>query len=99
LIGLAYHYLGEAALNRLMEAVMASNLLEKVLADAWETGRVEGRVERSREMLLKFLTGRFGSLPSGLDVRIGEISDTERLDSLADLAARAATLEEFLAAL
>ncbi len=45
LLALAYHYVGEAALNRLMEGLMSTNLLAQVLAETMERGIAQG-VER-----------------------------------------------------
>lgn len=42
LLGLAYHYIGEAAFDRLMEGLMATNILESVLAKSLAQGFQQG---------------------------------------------------------
>ncbi len=95
LLALAYHYLGEAALDRLMEGLMATNLLAQVLAESMERGiaqgveqgRAEGmeqgRAEEARVLLRRYLERHFGAIPPALDERIAG-SDAETLTALFD---------------
>jgi hypothetical protein len=89
LLALAYHYVGEAALNRLMEGLMGTNLLAQVLAESMERGIeqgiAQGRAEGERAMLRRYLERRFGAIPPGLEERIAA-SDAETLTALFDRA-------------
>jgi flagellar biosynthesis/type III secretory pathway protein FliH len=97
LLALAYHYVGEAALERLMEGLMSTNLLAQVLAESMEQGlerglergRAEGlerglqqgRAEEARVLLRRYLETRFGAIPPALDERIAG-SDADTLTAL-----------------
>jgi hypothetical protein len=93
LLALAYHYVGEAALDRLMEALMATNLLAQVLAESMEQGMERGRAEEARVLLRRYLERRFGAIPPALEERIAG-SDADTLTALFDRAISAAAVEE-----
>jgi hypothetical protein len=105
LLALAYHYVGEAALDRLMEALMATNLLAQVLAESMERGiaqgveqsRAEGmergRAEEARVLLRRYLERRFGTVPPALEERMAD-SDADTLTALFDRALSAAAIED-----
>jgi hypothetical protein len=104
LLALAYHYVGEAALNRLVEGLMTTNLLAQVLAESMERGiargiergmvqgREEGRAEGERALLRRYLEQRFGAIPSDLEQRIAS-SDAETLTALFERALTATAIE------
>ncbi len=101
LLALAYHYVGEAALDRLMEGLMSTNLLAQVLAESMERGIAQGRAEgmqqgraeEARVLLRRYLERRFGAIPAALDERISG-SDADTLTALFDRALTAVTIEE-----
>lgn len=93
LLALAYHYVGEAALDRLMEALMTTNLLAQVLAETMEQGMERGRAEEARVLLRRYLERRFGAIPPVLDERIAG-SDADTLTTLFDRALSAVAIEE-----
>lgn len=91
LLALAYHVLGEPALNSLVEELMTTNLLIKVLGEQLEQGIVQGR----RHDILRVLRRRYPVVPDGLAARVDRMSDPEQLDALLDAAMDASSLEEF----
>jgi hypothetical protein len=105
LLALAYHYVGEAALNRLMEELMATNLLAQVLAESMERGIAQGmergiaqgmeqgRAEEARILLRRYLERRFGAIPPALAERMA-ISDAESLTAMFDRALVATSIDE-----
>jgi hypothetical protein len=97
LLALAYHYVGEAALNRLVEGLMTTtNLLAQVLAESMERGLAQGREEgreEARVLLRHYLERRFGAVPPALEERIAA-ADAEALTALLDRAMAVATIEE-----
>lgn len=58
-------------------------------------GRLEGRLEAERKSVLRTLITRFGSLPDHVSRKVGEISDSGRLDDLLTQALTLPSLEEF----
>ena len=103
LLALAYHVLGEPALNSLVEDLMGSNLLVKVLSDERQKGieqgvqqGIEQGVEQARRQdILRTLRRRFGDVPDPVGEQITRISDPDRLAALLDAAMDAQTLDEF----
>lgn len=91
LLALAYHVLGEPALNSLVEELMTTNLLIKVLGEQLEQSIVQGR----RHDILRVLRRRYPVVPDGLAARVDRMSDPEQLDTLLDAAMDASSLEEF----
>jgi hypothetical protein len=104
LLALAYHLEGEDLLNRLVEDLMSTNLLDQILAEKLEQrfaqgieqgieqGVQRGRAEGERAMLRRYLEQRFGHIPPALEQRIAA-TDTEALAALFDLAISAATID------
>lgn len=101
LLALAYHYAGEAVLNRLVEELMGTNLLEQIFAEQLERrftqgierGIAQGRAEEARLLLRRYLERRFGAIPPALEERIAA-SDAEALTALFDRALAATAIEE-----
>jgi predicted transposase YdaD len=60
-----------------------------------EEGKVEGKAEGMAELIVMFLTNRFGSLPSDLLSRLGAIADTEVLKTLFSEAASVPSISAF----
>lgn len=96
LLALAYHYVGEAALNRLMEGLMATDLLAQVLAESRQQGIAQGiaqgRAEEARMLLRRYLEQRFGAIPQAMEERMAT-SDAEALTALFERALAATTIE------
>jgi hypothetical protein len=115
LLVLAYHTLGEATLNRLMEELMTTNLLVKVLgehlekgfqqgleqgvAQGIEQGVERGAVQARQEDILRILRRRYTTVPEPVLARIRQIADPERLSALLDSATDAHSLDQFTRAL
>ncbi|MGH2410333.1 MAG: hypothetical protein ACRDGS_08210 [Chloroflexota bacterium] len=107
LLALAYHVLGEPALNAMVEELMTTNLLVKVLGDQLEKGiqqgiergreegREEGIVRARRQAVLRVLSRRYSTVPEETAARIELISDPDLLDTLLDAAMDASSLVEF----
>ncbi len=104
LLALAYHYAGEAVLNRLVEGLMSTNLLEQIFAEQLEQrftqgqaegraeGQAEGRAEEARLLLRRYLKQRFGTIPPDLEARMASL-DAEALTALFDRALTASTID------
>src|SRR5664279_4229973 len=98
LLALAYHYSGQDVLNRLVEGLMSTNLLEQILMEKYEQGlehglskgREEGR-EEGHAMVRQVLVRRFGPIPAALERRIGSASG-EELSVLLDQALTAQSI-------
>jgi hypothetical protein len=90
-LALAYHVLGEPALNSLVEELMGTNLLVKVLSDERQKG-IEQGVQQS---ILRTLRRRFADLPDPVVAQVTRISDPDRLAALLDVAVDAHTLDDF----
>jgi hypothetical protein len=99
ILGLAYHYLGEAILNRLMEDLMATSTMREYFAEAIEQGLERGRVETRRTYIAHTLERRFGVVPSDLVQRLGAVADPAQLDVLFDAALSVARIDDFMALL
>jgi hypothetical protein len=107
LLVLAYHVLGEAALNSLVEELMTTNLLVKVLGEhiekgfqqGLEQGIEQGAVQARRQDILRILRRRYPELPEPVVARIGQTTDPERLSALLDSATDAKSLDQFTQAL
>ena len=95
LLVLAYHVLGESALNSLVEELMATNLLVKVLGEHIEKGFQQGVVQARRQDILRILRRRYPALPEPVVARIGQVTDPERLSALLDSATDAKSLDQF----
>jgi hypothetical protein len=103
ILGLAYHYLGEAILNRLMEELMATSTMREYFAEAIEQGLergmaqglARGRVEAGRAHTLRVLAQRFGVIPADLEQRLSAVTDPARMDALFDAALSVDGIEEF----
>jgi len=89
LLALAYHEEGAAALDRLMEELMSTSLLDLIFAQKVEQGvqrgMLLGRAEEARLLLRRYLERRFGAVPPVLDARIAA-ADVAELDTLFDRA-------------
>ncbi len=66
---------------------------------AAEEGRAEGRVEEARRAVLRVVRRRFGTVPAGLEDRLGDVADLTRLEALLDVTITATTMDEVWAAL
>ena len=89
LLALAYHEEGAAALDRLMEELMSTTVLDLIFAQKVEQGvqrgMLLGRAEEARRLLRRYLERRFGDVPPALDARIAA-ADVAELDALFDRA-------------
>jgi hypothetical protein len=108
LLALAYHYRGEAVLNRLLEELMSTNLLDEIFAqkrEQWfaqgieqgvaqgiEQGVARGRAEEARLLLRRYLERRFEAIPPALDERIAA-ADADTLTALFDRAIAVSTID------
>ncbi|MGH2345915.1 MAG: hypothetical protein ACRDG4_11855, partial [Chloroflexota bacterium] len=115
LLVLAYHVLGEAALNTLMEELMTTNLLVKVLGEHLEKGFQQGLeqgieqgleqgvergvVQARQDVILHILHRRYTTISEPLVAQIREVTDPERLSALLDSATDAHSLDQFTRAL
>jgi flagellar biosynthesis/type III secretory pathway protein FliH len=59
-------------------------------------GQREGELRGQREMLVQFMALKFGSLSAQVVSQVQSITDTQRLQQLADALTRAPDLESFL---
>jgi len=85
--------------SRWDEALKEWNVIESLTVLEWiNQGRVEGRVEGQREVLLSILADKFGAVPAELSQSIQQSANHDVLRQWASAAARAATLAEFRAA-
>lgn len=86
IVGLSYYYLQEDNARAILEALKMSNVLEKLVEEGIERGRVEGRAEALRTLV----TLRFGTIPPTLEERIGRanLAELERLFARAVAAER-----------
>ncbi len=103
LLALAYHYIGVETFNLLLEELMATDLLETVLArslqQGLDQGMAQGMAQARREDILKALRSR-GLVPSAEATdRLAQVSDAERLSALFDVALQAGSSDEFERAL
>ncbi len=99
LLVLAYHVLGESALNTMMEELLTTNLLIKVLGEHIEKGFEQGVVQARQEDFLHILHRRFSTVPDPVATQIRQVTDPERLSALLDSATDAQSLEQFAQAL
>jgi hypothetical protein len=107
LLVLAYHVLGESALNSLMEELMTTNLLVKVLGEHIEKGFQQGlergieqgvelgTVQARQQDILRILRRRYTIVPESVIARIEQTTDPERLSALLDSATDAHSLDQF----
>jgi hypothetical protein len=99
LLVLAYHVLGETALNSLVEELMATNLLVKVLGEhiekGFQQGLEQGAVQARRQDILRILRRRYPEVPESVVARIEQTTDPEQLSALLDSATDAESLDQF----
>jgi hypothetical protein len=99
LLVLAYHVLGESALNIMMEELMTTNLLIKVLGEhlekGFQRGLEQGAVQARQDVILHILHRRHTTIPEPLVAQIREVTDPERLSALLDSATDAHSLDQF----
>jgi hypothetical protein len=89
--------LGELALNSLVEELMGSNLLVKVLGEEREKGIEQGAALARRQAIIRVLEHRFTSVPAALTERLAQVTDQARLDSLLIAAVDVPSPREFAA--
>ena len=65
--------------------------------DILEKGRVEGRIDGERRILLRQATRRFGAPTDAMRARIERVTDQNTLYQLADRVLTAASWDELLA--
>ena len=65
-----------------------------LLEEGYETGKIEGKVERRKDDILILLES-LGSVPNELSQRIMSVTDEQRLVSLLKLAAKVKSIEEY----
>jgi len=107
LLALAYHYVGRESFDRLVEDLMATNVLESVrerslrqgLERGMAQGLEQGKAQARRDDIMKVVISRFGSLSEPLAARVTTISEPAHLDTLFGLSLSAPTLEDFIQAL
>ena len=75
--------------SRRMVDLMESPLLQKWLGEAEQKGQ--------RQMLIRLLTRKFGTLPQSLGDKLETMTDVERLEQLADAAIDTDSLQDFAA--
>lgn len=56
-------------------------------------------VERTQQIILQFLEGRFGTVPEALSARLQSVSKMNKLDELIKVAAKCSDLKSFEALL
>ena len=77
----------------------ATNMAMTTAQELIREGRVEGKAEAGRGMVLTFLRAKFGKVPNGIERAICQMNDSIALESLAAHAAHSKTLDEFAEAL
>jgi hypothetical protein len=77
IVGLSYYYLQEDNAKAILEALKMANVLEKLVEEGIEKGRVEGQAKALRALV----TLKFGSVPPTLEERIAraDLPELERL--------------------
>ncbi len=70
-------------------------ILSEGRAEGVATGRIEGRIETLRAMLLGILERKFGSVPAALESRVRTCTDLEKLQEGTYLAATATAIDAF----
>jgi hypothetical protein len=101
ILSLAYHYQGQALLDRLVEELMATQVWEQQLVESLERGIEQGiergieqgRTEERRALLRHAIVLRFGAIPVSLEARIGA-ADAEALADLFDQVLVATTIDD-----
>ena len=63
--------------------LMGQTIAESIWEEGWLKGESEGALRTARQMLRRFLTGKFGTLPEAVGQRIENCSDLERLTAAA----------------
>ncbi|MEW8958063.1 MAG: hypothetical protein AB2448_02940 [Moorella sp. (in: firmicutes)] len=80
------------------EMVMQSPIYQEWVreerAEAETKGRMEGRMEKSREIICKYLSHKFGQHSADLQEKVQKISDLQILDRILDELFTADTIEE-----
>ncbi len=78
------------------------------IADGWKEegrvagiaeGRIEGRVEGKIESVLDVLESRFSEVPAGIQKKLMNLRDVERIGKITKLAATCQNLKDFQKAL
>jgi len=65
------------------------------ITTSWhEKGRAEGRLEKAREVICKYLAHRFGDKSAGLQREVQQVSNIEALDFILEKLFAVNTLEE-----
>jgi hypothetical protein len=105
ILSLAYHYQGQALLDRLVEELMATQVWEQQLVESLERGIKQGiergieqgieqgRTEERRALLRHAIVRRFGAIPVSLEARIGAAA-AEALADLFDQVLVATTIDD-----
>jgi hypothetical protein len=75
--------------------VIESPLIQEIVARS----RQEARHEKTQELIVRFLTRRFGPLPLRLTTELRTIADEPKLDDLLEWAAQCPDLDAFRARL
>ncbi len=74
-------------------------MIESEVANEWiAVGKEKGRVEEAVTLLIAVLEAKFGQISQEVETKIRATSDLENLHTWVAAAAKAATLDEFRAA-
>jgi len=70
------------------------NVIMQITTSWHEKGRAEGRAERTGEIICKYLTRKFGEKSAGLQQKVVQITELEKLDDILEELFAANTLED-----
>jgi predicted transposase YdaD len=77
-----------------MQSPIYQEWVREERAEAETKGRMEGRMEKSREIICKYLSRKFGHHSADLQEKVQKISDLQILDRILDELFTAGTIEE-----
>ena len=91
--------IGQEAIYNAFHKILDEKEAKKMVMSTAQELMLKGEVKKAREMVLRFLEGRFGKVPQSISDEVNAYSDSIALDSLAVLAGACKSLDEFKDAL
>jgi hypothetical protein len=74
-------------------------MIKTIFEEKYDAGKVEGKTEAGREIILESLREKFGKVPKHIERTINQMNDPIALKSLAVRTSNCKTLDEFVAEL
>ncbi len=78
-----------------MTVTFAQSWIQEGIAIGEAKGEAKGEVKGQAKSVIKFLSFRFGEVPSGIQKELMNLKDARRIEEMLELAATCQSLKEF----